>query len=68
MEGLEVRRGLTQARVDHLKNESELINKEIIANADESSKKIDELYEEFKKASETYAKMKDQGKSLKSVL
>ena len=62
-----MRRGLTQARVDHLKNESELISKEIIANADDSSKQIDELYEEFKKASETYKKMKDQGKSLKSV-
>ena len=59
MEGLEVRRGLTQARVDHLKAESELINKEIIANADESAKKIDELYEEFKRSSETYTKMKD---------
>ena len=32
-----MRRGLTQARVDHLKNESELISKEIIANADDSS-------------------------------
>ena len=51
-----------------MKNESAITNKEIVVNADESSKEIQELYEEYKKGSETYIKMKDQYKSLKSVL
>ena len=51
-----------------MKNESQLICKEVAQNADESSKAINELYEEYKKGSETYIKMKDQYKSLKSVL
>ena len=45
-----------------------MICKEVAQNADESSKAINELYEEYKKGSETYIKMKDQYKSLKSVL